>query len=393
MPAISVRDIQVKDDSSCFCADLVAGTHGRGFWILDNLTPLRQAAAIEAAQRSGAPYLVKPATALRVRFGTNDPTPWPPEVPAGENPPPGGILDYYLPSDAAGAVTLEVLDAAGKVVRSYSSTDPHLDPDPALDPAAYDQVCRRRPTATHCGLPLYWPAPELRIGTRAGMHRVWWDLRYQPFPVADVNSAGNVMATGAVPRRSYPAGAAPWAAPGSYTVRLTANGKTATQPLTLRLDPRVRTPALALAQLASLSRGAYDAAIATRAAYTQARGLSGKLARESGEDLAAFKAALDSLAPAAPTGGGGGGGGGGFGGGQQGTAARTLLSASNVLMAAAMAMQGADVAPTAGQVTAVQRTRAQAAEVMGRWNALKTVRLAALNARRRAGGLPELLIP
>ena len=103
MPAISVRDIQVKDDSTCLCSDLVAGTHGRGFWILDDVTPLRQAAAIRAAESAGTAYLVKPATAVRVRFGTNDPTPWPPEMPAGENPPPGAILDYYLAADATGA--------------------------------------------------------------------------------------------------------------------------------------------------------------------------------------------------------------------------------------------------------------------------------------------------
>src|SRR5262249_25789347 len=88
MPAISVRDIQLKDDSSCLCSDLVAGTHGRGFWILDNVTPLRQAA--EAAAASDA-FLFKPATGIRIRFGTNDPTPWPPELPAGGHPPNCGI--------------------------------------------------------------------------------------------------------------------------------------------------------------------------------------------------------------------------------------------------------------------------------------------------------------
>lgn len=88
MPAISVRDIEVKDDSTCLCADLIAGTHGRGFWILDDLTPLRQEAGVRAAQETGTPFLVKPQTAVRVRFGTNEPTPWPPELPAGENPRP-----------------------------------------------------------------------------------------------------------------------------------------------------------------------------------------------------------------------------------------------------------------------------------------------------------------
>ena len=93
MPAISVRDLQVKDDSTCLCSDLIAATHGRGFWILDDITPLRQHAAVQAAH---ALYLLKPATAVRVRGATNDPTPWPPELPAGENPPVGAIIDYYV---------------------------------------------------------------------------------------------------------------------------------------------------------------------------------------------------------------------------------------------------------------------------------------------------------
>ena len=191
MPAISVRDIEVKDDSTCLCADLIAGTHGRGFWILDDLTPLRQEAGVRAAQETGTPFLVKPQAAVRVRFGTNEPTPWPPELPAGENPPPGAILDYYLPADAAGPVALEIVNPAGRVVRSYSSDDSVLTPDPALDPAAYDRVCRQRPTATDCGLPLYWPAPRARVSTRAGMHRFSWDLRYQPIVAESVTAAGD----------------------------------------------------------------------------------------------------------------------------------------------------------------------------------------------------------
>jgi len=134
MPAISVRDLQVKDDESCLCSDLIAGTHGRGFWILDDVTPLRQAAAVRAAAASRSAYLFKPVTAVRVRFATNEPTPWPPELPAGENPPAGGILDYYLAGNASGAVKLEILDHANKVVRSYSSADVPPSPDAGVDP-------------------------------------------------------------------------------------------------------------------------------------------------------------------------------------------------------------------------------------------------------------------
>src|SRR5213592_3438066 len=146
LPAISVRDLQIKDDAKCRCADLIAGTHGRGFWILDNVTPLRQVADARAARTA---YLFKPATAVRVRFATNDPTPWPPELPAGENPPPGGIIDYYLPNDASGEVRLEILENGGRVIRRYSSNDPVLRPHPALDPAAYNRICQQTPTAPH----------------------------------------------------------------------------------------------------------------------------------------------------------------------------------------------------------------------------------------------------
>ena len=188
MPAISVRDIQVKDDESCMCSDLVAGTHGRGFWILDDVTPLRQAA--EAAAASNA-YLFKPATGIRIRFGTNDPTPWPPELPAGENPPPGAIVDYYLPSDA-GEVKLEFLDAQGKVVRTYSSTDPVRKPDPATDPVAYNKLCQQTPNAPDCGLPLYWPAPPQVLKTSAGMHRFTWDMHYDPAPASRRSRTGRL---------------------------------------------------------------------------------------------------------------------------------------------------------------------------------------------------------
>jgi hypothetical protein len=224
MPATSIRDLAIKD------ADLLAGTHGRGFWILDDVTPLRQAAAIRAAGSAGPAYLVKPVTAVRVRFGLNDPTPWPPEMPAGENPPPGAILDYYLAADATAPVKLEILDGAGGVVRSYSSDDPVRNPDPALDPVAYNKLCQQTPTAPDCGLPLYWPAPPMVIGTRAGMHRVSWDMRYDPIGEGGGRGGGG----NAVPHRTYPSVNAPWAAPGSYVVRLTAGG-TSKQPLALRL--------------------------------------------------------------------------------------------------------------------------------------------------------------
>jgi photosystem II stability/assembly factor-like uncharacterized protein len=389
MPAISVRDLQVKDDSTCLCSDLVAGTHGRGYWILDNITPLRQAAAIRAAANARTAYLVKPAPAVRVRFGMNDPTPWPPEVPAGENPPPGAMLDYFLGADASGPVTIDILDGAGRPVRTYSSADPARSPDPAIDPVAYDRICRDNPTAPDCGLPLYWPAPQMVVSAKAGMHRVSWDLRLQPLSDA-AGRGGN-----AVPHRTYPAVNAPWAPPGSYVVRLTVDGKSYAQPLTLHLDPRVKTPALGLSTLASLTREMYAGAKAAHAAADQARALAAKLEGMEGADVAAFKEQLTALAPPVPAGGGRGGPGGGRGAGRggAGTAPSTLDGVSGSMLAAAMAMQGADVAPTAREVAACADARRQAAPVMARWTKLTAVDLPALNAKRKAAGLPAIVWP
>src|SRR3982750_856808 len=106
MPASSVRDIIVHDD------DLIAATHGRGFWILDDITPLRQVTDTVAAAPA---FLFKPETAVRVRWNMNTDTPLPPDEPASKNPPDGAILDYYLGAAASGPVTLEILDAAGVV--------------------------------------------------------------------------------------------------------------------------------------------------------------------------------------------------------------------------------------------------------------------------------------
>ena len=365
MPAVSVRDILVKDDSTCLCSDLVAGTHGRGFWILDNVTPLRQAAEAQAA--TGA-WLFKPATAVRVRFGTNDPTEWTPELPAGENPLPGGIIDYWLAADAARPVTLDILDARGGVIRSLSSDDPVLVPDPALDPAGYDRICQRDPTAPNCRVPLYWPAPQMVLSTRKGMHRFSWDLHFEP--IGDEPRAGG-GATGAVPGHTYPSVQSPWAPPGEYTVRLTVGGQSYTQPMSLRLDPRVKTPAADLARLASLSREMYDGALAANAAYEEARALVGQLDAAGTRQAAALKARVEALAPAARPAGGRGFG--GFGGGAP-SGPPTLNGLSQTLMSAAMAMQEAEVAPTARQVAACNGARALYQDVMRSWEAIKASR-------------------
>ncbi|MEP6831846.1 MAG: glycoside hydrolase [Gemmatimonas sp.] len=361
MPAISVRDLQVKDDSTCLCSDLIAATHGRGFYILDDVTPLRQAAAARRAQTA---FLFKPAPAVRVRFATNDPTPLPPEVAAGENPPPGAIIDYYLASNANGPVLLDILDGAGKVVRSYSSADTALNPHPGVDPVAYTKLCQQRPNALQCGLPLYWQAPPMVIGSRKGVYRFTWDMHYDPIETPDGEIGGGDDAVGAVPHRTYPDAHAPWVAPGAYTVRLTVNGEKFTQPIVVRMDPRVKTSAIDVARLSSLSKALYDEAVSTYAAFTAARAASVKLSLRTGAEAAALRASIDSIAPASNGGGGGGRGGGGGGGGAP---APSLDRASAALLAVVMGLQNADMAPTARDVAAATAARAQAAGAMARW--------------------------
>jgi photosystem II stability/assembly factor-like uncharacterized protein len=357
MPAISVRDLQLKDDPDCLCSDLIAGTHGRGFWILDNVTPLRAIASARGARSTT--YLVKPATAVRVRFAGNDPTPWPPEIPAGENPPQGAVIDYNLAANAS-AVRVEIVDAAGKIVRSYSSADTIPGPDPAWNPDEYNKICQRNTNAPRCSVPLYWAAPNNALSPRAGMHRFMWDMRFDP-----VDPAGFLEGP-AVPHRTYLVPNTPWAPPGSYTVRLVVDGKTYTQPMKLVLDPRVKTPASAIAQVSSLSREMYDGAVALRAAYLDARKLSDRL---TGAGEAAFKSQVDSIAPPPSRGGRQG-----FGFGQATSGPATLESVRAAMMSAAMSMQAADVAPTARQIEAVTRARAQYKEVMARWNAMSVKR-------------------
>lgn len=208
MPTVSIRDIKIHD------ADLVVATHGRAFWILDDVTPLRQASAEVA---NSFAYLFKPETAWRVRPGSDEGTPLPAEVAAGENPPDGAILDYYLKSAPQGPVTLEIFDSNGKLVRRYSSADRV----PAIDPKQLD-------------IPAAWVHPPEPLSAAPGMHRFVWDLHYP--------SAGGGRGRGGMAAMAamFGFGGGPWVVPGEYTVKLGVDGRTAEQPLTVKMDPRVQ---------------------------------------------------------------------------------------------------------------------------------------------------------
>jgi len=371
MPASSMRDVIVKDD------DLVVATHGRGFWILDNITPLRQ---LDQAVAEASVFLFKPQPAYRVRWNMNTDTPWPPDEPRGPNPPDGAIIDYTLKTAASGLVTIEMLDAAGKLVRRYASTDPAEAPDPAT-----------------AAVPLYWYRPAQRLATSPGMHRFTWDLHYQPLPGGGGRGG---LPIAAVPFNTAPPPNAPWVAPGQYTVRLTVDGKSYTQPMTVKMDPRVKTPALALAQQSTLSKAVYDGALDAQSALQQLRALRAavKQAQEragqapAAATLGAFDQKLASIEGIAGGGGRGGAGGGGGAGGRGGAAggADTLAGIGGSLTSLVPILQGADAAPTTQVLSAVTERRAALATLLGRWKALSTTELAALNAALIQAGQPAI---
>ena len=206
MPATSIRDLVIKDD------DLVIGTHGRSFWILDNITPLRQI----NINKTKETVLFKPQKAIRVRWNMNTDTPLPPEEPAGENPPDGAMIDYYLNSNSTSPVKLEIMNAKGDIIRTFTSKD-----------TLY--------TIPEVNIPLYWIRPQQILAATAGAHRFLWDMRYTP-----LNTPAAYPMT-AIIHNTPPDATAPWVMPGNYTVRFTANGQTQEQPITISMDPRVKT--------------------------------------------------------------------------------------------------------------------------------------------------------
>jgi photosystem II stability/assembly factor-like uncharacterized protein len=217
LPVTSMRDLDVHEN------DLVVATHGRSDWILDDITPLRQLAA--APESEGA-FLYAPEPAYQIPRNTYTDTQLEPEYPAGQNPPSGAIIDYYLKDAANGPVTLEIFDAAGKLVRRYASTDKPAAPDPDT-----------------LNFPTYWLRPPEVLSAEAGMHRLVWDLHYPSPHVLRPQFSISVIL------HDSPAGPlGPAALPGRYTVKLTANGHTLTQPLTVRMDPRNKTPITGLTQ-------------------------------------------------------------------------------------------------------------------------------------------------
>jgi hypothetical protein len=205
LPPASMRDLAIHRD------DLIVATHGRGFWVLDDIGPLRQ---LSSDVTTSDAFLFRPADAVNLTPGSDNGTPMPRDEPLTENPPYGAMIDFYLKTNATGAVTLEILDPSGQMIRRYSSEDkfPKVDPD-------------------KLNFPPYWARTSEPLPATAGMHRWIWDLR----PTPPARPAGGGGGGGGFGGRGATA-----VLPGAYTVRLTVGGKSYTQPLIVKMDPRTR---------------------------------------------------------------------------------------------------------------------------------------------------------
>jgi hypothetical protein len=178
--------------------------------VIDDVSALRQISADVATSDA---FLFKPADAIILPPGTDDGTPTQKDEPWAENPPTGAIIDYYLRRDAVAPVVLEILDGAGRTVRRFSSADPAEPVDP--NTLVVNAV---------------WQRPQESLAAGAGMHRFVWDFRPTPPPGGRGGGRGGGGGGGR--------GGAPPSPPGTYTVKLTVGGRSVTQPLTVRPDPR-----------------------------------------------------------------------------------------------------------------------------------------------------------
>jgi len=349
MPATSIRDLIIKDD------DLVVGTHGRGFWILDNITPLRQWNSSEHET-----VLLKPQTALRVRWNLNTDTPLPPDEPAGENPPDGAMIDYFLAENLP--VTLEIKTKNGELVRRYSSSDTPVLPDPKK-----------------LKIPSYWIRPFAALSSQRGLHRFLWDIHYMPLAGVEPE-----YPMSAVYRDTPASPTSPWAVPGDYSVILTAGGRSYTQQLTVKMDPRVKMSEAELREQLTLSQRlseiraslvpigrVFDSLVEQ---LTKLREQS--LPKTVEDKLNALNARLKELGPPNPRPG-----------------APPSLHALDSVRELFEQIQGVDAAPTDRVKAAVNDVRVQASALTKRWQEIVAQDVPALDKELQAAGLNHLSLP
>jgi hypothetical protein len=354
LPHTSMRDLWVKDN------DLIVATHGRSFWILDDISPLRQLADF----KPDAVTLFKPGAAYRVRRSTNSDTPLPIDEPQGENPPDGAVIDYSLPASVSGTVTLEILDNSGKLIRKYASTDaPYATPD---------ELAKQL-------IPLYWLKMPETLPATAGMHRWVWDLR-----ATTPTATRYEYPISAVPHRTPRTPQGPLVLPGTYTVRLTSGDKVLTASLVIKLDPRVKaTPVDLLALHAAESKLAALTSSSAEAAL-EAHSLREQIAKLTKGSSAAIKASLDDsdkqLAAL-------------LDGKEKSATSGEVPGLDEVSSedAGLYAQVGqVDAAPTAAQKKAAIHATEETEESLQRWNKWKDGSLLKLNSQLTAAHLSQL---
>lgn len=355
LPHTSMRDLWIHED------DLIVATHGRGFWILDDIAPLREAAASTANSN----HLFAPAPAYRIERDTNTDTPLPPDEPAAANPPDGAVIDYYLAKQESSPVILEILDARGQLVRRFSSDD--------QPPISEGNLAKQL-------IPLYWLKPFRALPSEVGMHRWIWDLHYTA-PESSHHDYPIAAIPGDTPR--YPLG--PHALPGTYTVRLTVAGKVYNAAFNVKMDPRVKLSSSALqkkfeseTQLAKLLDETSKAAIKAGSIREQLEKLIAQASGASLDALKNFQKKFDEVAgsPAgflAPP-----------------SASVTLMRVNGDIATLYGEVWQADAAPTASQLSALSACEKDTQYVMGRWKPLEETDLPALNRGLRDANLPEI---
>ena len=353
LPHTSMRDLWIHED------DLIVATHGRGFWILDDVTPLREA----APGLVNSAHLYAPAQVYRIQRNTNTDTPLPPDEPMAANPPDGATIDYYLPT-AASSVTLEILDGKGQVVRKFSNSDK---PDISQEELQKQLI------------PLYWVRTLRPLSTEAGMHRWVWDLHAPPpasmrhdYPIAAIAHD--------TPRG--PLG--PTALPGTYQVRLTVDGKSFTAPLTVKMDPRVKTSLSGLQKKAHAEARLASGMTETTEAILQANSINsqlGKLTQSNDATRAAvadFQKKLTTLVGAP----------GGFF--SPPTSDVTLNRVNGQASTLYQQIWQVDAEPTSSQMTALDAAEHARDEVLKRWADFKSKAVPELNRRLRESHAPEV---
>ena len=343
LPATAVRDLTIHE------SDLVVGTHGRGFWILDDMARLRELPAVKARES----HLFRPAPAYRVRWDNNTDTPIPPDEPAGENPPDGAIIDYTLGSPATGPVVLEIRDSAGALIQRFSSADSV----PAVDSTV--------------NIPLYWIRPAQTVGTGAGAHRFVWDLHGEPLAVLD---HGYPIA--AVYRNTPLEPRGPWVPPGRYTVTLTAGAFQASAPLVVKMDPRVPVTAATLRHQYGLATTLASDLRRDFAALSRVRAVRGQLAALRGNPAAdSLRPAVDSLD-------------GRLAGVESGR--KSLTGLNGDLAAVYGIIEGADAPPTDQVERAVLGLQADLERTLRTADDVLRAMGPSLNERLKAAGLPAV---